>query len=596
MANTYELPPRIEPIVEPENGIVQPPVAPPPNRPGRNTNQLEFLSQKVVKAVWNHKLAWPFREPVDAMRLNLPDYHEKIKRPMDLGTIKKRLENRYYCSSSEAIDDFKAIFQNCYTYNTPDNEVVKMAQKLEKMFSTKIAQMPKVEENIEAPKKVDNRKTVSFAPNLTIAFPYDSNEKKSIGAAKSRKRLADQTLKAGASVETSPEPAPQKSKGRRKTVAPAKSSDQLPDQLSDATSLGVAIPDTPAQQSTEPVTQTSKAGAIVEVAPEPAPQKSKGRRKTIAPAKTPDQLPEQLSDATTLGVAIPDTAAELSTEPVTQKSKGRRKTIAAKQSREKVTKVAETVPETSDNPPTEQVMEPKKTPAPRKSRRKAEKLPEATPSHENHEISEEPSDKSVQPKKRKQQKKSRKEESIKVPEAISAATASHENVNSPNEIPNSNENVELIDPNTDELMAILHENVDNPNQNVENGPNAELKANKVVENGANQRQNLIPLDRLSEGEANDSGVDSIPEERRNTRTETQRVLESLQAQIHQIQSVIDRLKASEGMHGKRMSSHECEYSNGNYSQFIVSCFPLILNFILRSCQHHLQNVKERTQV
>lgn len=519
MANTYKLPPRIEPTVKPRNGIVQPPVAPPPNRPGRNTNQLEFLSQKVVKAVWNHKLAWPFREPVDAKKLNLPDYHKKIKRPMDLGTIKKRLENRYYCSSSEAIEDFNLIFQNCYAYNTPDNEVVKMAKKLEKMFLTKIAQMPKVEEEMGVPKKNEKRKTVSFAPDLTMAFPYDSNEKKSIGSAKSRKRLADQTLKVGS----------------------------------------------------------------VEASPEPAPQKSKGRRKTIAPAKSPDQLPEKLSDATSLGVAIPDTPEELSTKPVTQKSTGRRKTIAPTQSRQKVKKVAETVPETSDNLPTEQVMEQKKTPAPRTSRRQAEKLPEATSSHENHESSKEPSAKSVKAKERKQAKKSRKDESEKVPEAISSAPASHGNVDNPNEIPNSNEIVEN-DSNTDELTAILHENVDNPNEmpnkneNVENDRNTdELTANKGVENGPNQHHNLIPLDRLSEGEANDSGVDSMPEERRNTNTEseTHRKIQSLEALLHKVQSEIYKLKAAKGMHGKRMSSHEFEYSNGNCSQlkcFVFSCY------------------------
>ena len=32
--------------------------------------------------------AWVFYKPVDAELLNLPDYHQVIKRPMDLGTVK----------------------------------------------------------------------------------------------------------------------------------------------------------------------------------------------------------------------------------------------------------------------------------------------------------------------------------------------------------------------------------------------------------------------------------------------------------------------------------------------------------------------------
>lgn len=58
------------------NGIVQPPVIPPPNRPGRNTNQLQFLQKGVLKPVWKHQFAWPFQQPVDAKKLNLPVCYE----------------------------------------------------------------------------------------------------------------------------------------------------------------------------------------------------------------------------------------------------------------------------------------------------------------------------------------------------------------------------------------------------------------------------------------------------------------------------------------------------------------------------------------
>lgn len=32
--------------------------------------------------------AWPFYKPVDASSLGLHDYHDVIKKPMDLGTVK----------------------------------------------------------------------------------------------------------------------------------------------------------------------------------------------------------------------------------------------------------------------------------------------------------------------------------------------------------------------------------------------------------------------------------------------------------------------------------------------------------------------------
>jgi bromodomain-containing protein 4 len=135
--------------LEPVNGVVQPPVIPGPSKAHRNTTQLQFLLKVVMKSVWKHHFAWPFQNPVDAIKLKLPDYHKLIKQPMDLGTIKKRLENCYYYSASECIQDFKTMFTNCYSYNKPGEDVVLMAQTLEKIFLSKISEMPK--EEIEVP-------------------------------------------------------------------------------------------------------------------------------------------------------------------------------------------------------------------------------------------------------------------------------------------------------------------------------------------------------------------------------------------------------------------------------------------------------------
>lgn len=57
---------------------------------------------------------------------------------MDLGTVKKRLENNYYWSGKECIQDFNTMFTNCYVYNKPGEDVVVMAQTLEKLFLTKV--------------------------------------------------------------------------------------------------------------------------------------------------------------------------------------------------------------------------------------------------------------------------------------------------------------------------------------------------------------------------------------------------------------------------------------------------------------------------
>lgn len=162
-------PPRIEVRVEPVNGIVQPAVIPHPDRPGHATNQLHFIMKTVMKVVWKHQFSWPFQNPVDAVKLNLPDYHNIIKQPMDLGTIKKRLENNYYWKAQEAVDDFQTMFDNCYIYNKPGEDVVVMAQSLEKIFKSKLAQMPKEEIRIDtAPGKSAKKKPRSTVPPGTL--------------------------------------------------------------------------------------------------------------------------------------------------------------------------------------------------------------------------------------------------------------------------------------------------------------------------------------------------------------------------------------------------------------------------------------------
>ncbi|KAM9841887.1 bromodomain-containing protein 3-like isoform 2-T5 [Aulostomus maculatus] len=125
-----------------------PPEVTNPNKLGRRTNQLQFLQTVVVKNLWRHQFSWPFYHPVDAVTLKLPDYHKIITSPMDLGTIKKRLENNYYWSASECLQDFNTMFTNCYIYNKPTDDIVLMALALEKIYLQKVAQMPQNEVEI----------------------------------------------------------------------------------------------------------------------------------------------------------------------------------------------------------------------------------------------------------------------------------------------------------------------------------------------------------------------------------------------------------------------------------------------------------------
>ena len=59
---------------------------------GRLTEQLRFC-EGILKEMLSKKhaaYAWPFYKPVDAEALALHDYHDIIKLPMDLGSVKVR--------------------------------------------------------------------------------------------------------------------------------------------------------------------------------------------------------------------------------------------------------------------------------------------------------------------------------------------------------------------------------------------------------------------------------------------------------------------------------------------------------------------------
>ncbi|NXQ29375.1 BRDT protein, partial [Alaudala cheleensis] len=149
---------------------------------GRQTNQLQYLQRVVMRALWRHNFSWPFHQPVDAAALNLPDYYTIVKKPMDLGTIKKRLEHNYYTRAAECIEDFKTMFWNCYMYNKPGDDIVFMAEELEKVFMKKIAHMPPEERLVSVNKgKRKGKKTEAepWQPNPGTLNEQSTKEKQS---------------------------------------------------------------------------------------------------------------------------------------------------------------------------------------------------------------------------------------------------------------------------------------------------------------------------------------------------------------------------------------------------------------------------------
>merc|ERR1719270_3229999 len=109
---------------------------------GKLTESMKACHE-ILKELFSKKhggYAWPFYKPVDTDLLH--DYKKVVKTPMDMGTIKGKMENRVYSSSNEFATDMRLMFTNCYKYNPPDHEVVVMARKLQDVFEMRFAKIP----------------------------------------------------------------------------------------------------------------------------------------------------------------------------------------------------------------------------------------------------------------------------------------------------------------------------------------------------------------------------------------------------------------------------------------------------------------------
>lgn len=72
----------------------------------------------------------PFRQPVDPQALGIPDYPTIVKKPMDLSTIKKKLDTEKYSDPWEYVDDVWMMFDNAWLYNRKTSRVYRYCTKV----------------------------------------------------------------------------------------------------------------------------------------------------------------------------------------------------------------------------------------------------------------------------------------------------------------------------------------------------------------------------------------------------------------------------------------------------------------------------------
>ncbi|KPU75750.1 uncharacterized protein Dana_GF12391, isoform E [Drosophila ananassae] len=82
-----------------------------------------------------HEDSWPFLLPVNTKQF--PTYRKIIKSPMDLSTIKKKLQDLSYKSREDFCVDVRQIFDNCEMFNEDDSPVGKAGHGMRKFFESR---------------------------------------------------------------------------------------------------------------------------------------------------------------------------------------------------------------------------------------------------------------------------------------------------------------------------------------------------------------------------------------------------------------------------------------------------------------------------
>ncbi|KAL1426598.1 hypothetical protein MTO96_018181 [Rhipicephalus appendiculatus] len=106
----------------------------------REKNKAQVLKdlaacRQILEELEQHKDAWPFLVPVNTKQF--PSYRKFIKKPMDVSTMRSKLESNQYKCKDEFALDVRLIFDNCETFNEDDSPVGQAGHNMRNFFESR---------------------------------------------------------------------------------------------------------------------------------------------------------------------------------------------------------------------------------------------------------------------------------------------------------------------------------------------------------------------------------------------------------------------------------------------------------------------------
>ncbi|CAG8015747.1 unnamed protein product [Penicillium olsonii] len=140
------------------------------NGPGLTKLQHKFISKSLSSLKRMHDARF-YKEPVDPIKLNIPQYHTIITKPMDLGTMERKLKTNQYGSPQEVSDDFALMVNNTTIFNGVDHLVTQEGIKLKATFEKQMLSLPKASDVEPSKPKKSAEKTSAARREPRTSLP-----------------------------------------------------------------------------------------------------------------------------------------------------------------------------------------------------------------------------------------------------------------------------------------------------------------------------------------------------------------------------------------------------------------------------------------
>ncbi|KAF8781844.1 Bromodomain adjacent to zinc finger domain like protein [Argiope bruennichi] len=93
----------------------------------------------ILEEMQKHEDAWPFLTPVNTKQF--PTYRKVIKKPMDMQTMKNKLEAGQYKCREDFANDARLIFDNCETFNEDESPVGQAGHSMRAFFESRWSEL-----------------------------------------------------------------------------------------------------------------------------------------------------------------------------------------------------------------------------------------------------------------------------------------------------------------------------------------------------------------------------------------------------------------------------------------------------------------------